>query len=118
MSKRILAAIVAALALFFGTSTVADAKPRPKAPVVKVVKRTAVRSAPTCASVVGKPAPVIGDRWTATYVTTRTSPDYSGRTDTRRWVNYRGPQVWLSTACGGTITTWVYQWDGTAPNWM
>jgi hypothetical protein len=119
----LIAAAILALAVIFTGATIAEAKAKPKVSHSKVVKAKAKAKAvaPTAAKCTF-PAPkpqLITPGWgtVLNYVTTRVIKDY--RTDTRAWVNYRGPEVWLSNACGGEIHTMVYRYASSPyPNWM
>ena len=132
MKSRALA-LAAALAVVVGLTapaTAADAAV--KRPVAKVAAKKAVAKKPAAkkadpcspaevAKVYGV-KPLVPAPAGLTYLTTRTAVDRgynAGSPTPRRWVNYRGYQVWLSTAVCGTIYTHVYVYsDGKARPWV
>ena len=113
---RSIAAVVTAAAVLLGsTAATADAAPKAKA---KVVKKAPARKADPCSP--AEVAKVHGVKPftdpALTFVRTDTFADTNPATPTpRRWANYRGPQVWLSTAVCGTVYRQVFVWKRTTP---
>lgn len=119
ITRSIAVALVAVTALVGTTAAAADAAPKAKAKVVKkaVAKKPVAKKADPCA----QPARPVIDPTGLVYLTTRTTASTNpAHADTvaEQWVNYRGPQVWFSSAKCGVITTWVYAWAGQPKPWI
>jgi hypothetical protein len=112
-------AVLVAVAALIGSTAAADAAPKAKAKVVKkaVAKKAVVKKVNPCA----QPARPAIDPTGLVYLTTRTTASTNPRhadAVAEQWVNYRGPQVWFSSAKCGVITTWVYAWAGQPKPWI
>ena len=122
MKSRVLAlaAALAAVVSLAAPASAADAAV--KRPVAKVAVKKADPCSPAAVAKVYGVKPLVPAPAGLTYLTTRTAVDRgynAGSPTPRRWVNYRGYQVWLSTAVCGTIYTHVYVYsDGKARPWV
>ena len=115
-----LAAALAAVVSLAAPASAADAAV--KRPVAKVAVKKADPCSPAAVAKVYGVKPLVPAPAGLTYVRTDVLVDHgynAGSPTPRRWVNYRGPQVWLATAVCGSIYRHVYVYsDGQGRPWV